>query len=100
MDRLQFFMPVRIVAESDELVTEIYSVDQALDFLQAWPVGRQGPVHRTALKACTAAMVDQVSAEDARRSFMAFARMTGLMAKDATIPPTLDPDVWMRPLTK
>ncbi|NGN42939.1 DUF982 domain-containing protein [Mesorhizobium sp. CGMCC 1.15528] len=100
MDRLQFFMPVRLVAGSDEIVTEIYSVDQALDFLQAWPVGRQGPVYRTTLKACTAAMIDQVTAEDARRSFMAFSRMTGLLSRDATIPPAPDPDAWMRPAAK
>ncbi|MEI5678330.1 MULTISPECIES: DUF982 domain-containing protein [unclassified Mesorhizobium] len=100
MDRLQFFMPVRVVAEVDQIVTEIYSVDQALDFLQAWPAGRQGPVYRTALRACSAAMIDQVTAEDARRSFMAFSRMTGLLSRDATIPPTPDNVTWTRPVAK
>ncbi|TIX99879.1 MAG: DUF982 domain-containing protein, partial [Mesorhizobium sp.] len=45
MDRLQFEVPVRITTAPGLPVEEIYSVEQALDFLQGWPVRRQGPVY-------------------------------------------------------
>ena len=83
MDRLQFVIPVRIRKEPEATVDEVYSVNQALDFLIGWPGTTQGPVYETALNACLAASVDEVSAEDARTAFISFARFSNILAKDA-----------------
>ena len=69
MHRLQFVVPVRIVAVAGEPVVEIYGVESALAFLQNWPVGRQGPVFQAAMNCCFGAANDLMSAEDARKSF-------------------------------
>jgi hypothetical protein len=86
MDRLQFEVPVRIAQGPGLPVEEIYSVEQALDFLQDWPARRQGPVYQKAFNACFGATVDVVKTEDACRAFMAFCRVTGLMASDMMAP--------------
>ncbi|MDH6232368.1 hypothetical protein M2281_002967 [Mesorhizobium soli] len=83
MDSLQFFMPVRISLDAEKPITEIYGVDQALDFLLAWPTGRQGPIYQKALNACFVASVEQGSAEDARKAFFNFTKTAGILAKDA-----------------
>ncbi|WP_413813622.1 DUF982 domain-containing protein [Mesorhizobium sp. Root157] len=69
-------------------VEEIYSVEQALDFLQNWPVGRQGPIYQLAFDACFGASVDVVSTDEACKAFTAFCRVCGLMAKDMMWPET------------
>ncbi|QKD03574.1 DUF982 domain-containing protein [Mesorhizobium loti] len=86
MDRLQFEVPVRIAQAPGLPVEEIYGVEQALDFLQDWPARRQGPVYQKAFNACFGATVDVVKTEDACRAFMAFCRVTGLMASDMMVP--------------
>lgn len=86
MDRLQFEVPVRIVPAPGLPVEEIYSVEQALDFLQDWSKGRQGKVYQAAFNACFGATVDVVSTEEACRAFMAFCRVSGLLARDMMAP--------------
>jgi hypothetical protein len=86
MDRLQFEVPVRIAPAPGLPVEEIYGVEQALDFLQDWPVRRQGPVYQKAFNACFGATVDVVKTEDACRALMAFCRASGLMARDMMTP--------------
>lgn len=86
MDRLQFEVPVRIQPAPGLPVEEIYSVEQALDFLQAWPKRRQGKVHEAAFNACFGATVDVASAEEACRAFMGFCRVSGLLARDMMAP--------------
>jgi hypothetical protein len=86
MDRLQFAVPVRISPSAGQPVEEIYSVEQALDFLNEWPVGRQGPIYQMAYDACFGASVEIVSADDACKAFAAFCRVSGLLAKDVLVP--------------
>lgn len=86
MDRLQFEVPVRITTAPGLPVEEIYSVEQALDFLQGWPVRRQGPVYQAAFNACFGATVDLVDTEEACRAFMAFCRVSRLLARDMMVP--------------
>lgn len=86
MHKLHFAIPVRIVRSFGLPVEEIYSVEQALDFLQDWPVGRQGPLYQAAFDACFAASVDVVPTEEACRAFSAFCRVSGIMAKDMLLP--------------
>lgn len=86
MDNLHFAIPVRIIRAFGQPVEEIYSVGQALDFLQEWPVGRQGPLYQAAFDACFGASVDVVATEEACRAFSAFCRVSGVMAKDMMVP--------------
>ena len=65
MDRLDFIVPVRLVPEPGEPVTEIYSIDEALTFLQNCPEDRHGRVHQMALDYCLGAKVNRV--HDRRR---------------------------------
>lgn len=82
MDRLQFLSTVRVARGKGHPVEEIDSVADAMTFLHEWPVGRRGPVYRCALNCCAAAMAAQMTAEEARRSFAGFARITGLLVED------------------
>lgn len=85
MDSLQFAVPARITQGTESLVEEIYSVEDALDFLQQWPVGRQGPLYQAAFNACFAATVGLASTEEAARTFMAFCRVSGIAARDMVV---------------
>jgi hypothetical protein len=86
MDRLQFEVPVRIAPVPGRPVEEIYSAEQALDLLQDWPARRQGKVYQAAFNACFGATVEVVKTEDACRAFMAFCRVSGLLARDMMVP--------------
>lgn len=86
MDRLQFFSPVRVSRGHGHPVEEIDNVAEAMVFLREWPVGRRGPVYRCALNCCSAAMAAQMSAEEARKSFAGFARITGLLMDGGSSP--------------
>jgi hypothetical protein len=86
MHKLHFAVPVRVTGSFGNTIEEIYSVDQALDFLQEWPVGRQGPLYQAAFDACFGASVDVVSTEEACRAFAAFCRVSKIMARDMMAP--------------
>ncbi len=86
MDRLQFFSSVRVSRGRGQPVQDIENVAEALAFLREWPVGRRGPVYRCALNCCAAAMAAQMSAEEARKSFAGFARITGLLVDSGPSP--------------
>ena len=73
MDRLDFIVPVRLVPEPGEPVTEIYSIDEALTFLQNCSEDRHGRVHQMALDYCLDAKVNLHTTEDARRALAGFA---------------------------
>jgi hypothetical protein len=86
MDRLQFLSSVRVSRGTGHPVEEVENVADALAFLREWPVGRRGPVYRCALNCCSAAMAAQMSAEEARKSFAGFARITGLLVDGGPAP--------------
>lgn len=92
MHKLHFAIPVRVTGPSGNMIEEIYSVDQALDFLQDWPVGRQGPLYQAAFDACFGASVDVVSTEEAWRAFSAFCRVSRIMARDMMMPGEAEPE--------
>jgi hypothetical protein len=91
MDRLQFLSPVRVSRGAGHPVEEIETVADAMAFLREWPMGRRGPVFRCALNCCSAAMAAQMSAEEARKSFAGFARITGLLVDKGPKPAAADP---------
>lgn len=65
---------------------EIGNVDEAMTFLQAWPTGRRGPVYQCAVNCCSAALSGQMKAEEARKAFTGFARITRLLDEDIARP--------------
>jgi hypothetical protein len=97
MDRMQFPLPVRIVTEPGEPVTEIYDVEQALTFLQNWPAARGSPIFQRALNACFAVTIDEGTAQDARKALAGFARIAGVLARDEPLPRLREADDWVRP---
>lgn len=97
MNRLQFLSPVRLSRGAGHPVEEIENVAEALAFLREWPVGRRGPVYRCALNCCAAAMAAQMSAEEARKSFAGFARITGLLIDAGPSPLVAEPRPTSRP---
>lgn len=97
MDRLQFLSSVRLARGSEHPVEEIENVADALAFLREWPVGRRGPVYRCALNCCSAAMAAQMSAEEARKSFAGFARITGLLIDGGPAPVAAERRISPRP---
>lgn len=84
MDAAQFDLPVRILMQSGEPVTEIYSAEEACDFLMNWPV-QDGPIYERAMASCLAASADAGACEEARKSFVTFARATGILARDVPL---------------
>ncbi len=93
MDRLQFIMPVRVVTEAGRPVTEIYGVEEALTFLQNWLGAPESPIYQRALNSCFAATIDEESADDARKALMALARVSGILARDMSVPAgVVDPE--------
>ncbi|WP_027142653.1 DUF982 domain-containing protein [Mesorhizobium sp. WSM3626] len=86
MDYLHFFSPVRISRGQGHPVEEVDSVAEAMVFLRKWPKGRRGPVYQCALNCCSAALAGQMSAEEARKAFTGFARITRLLDDDMALP--------------
>ena len=86
MHELHFAVPVRLTKFPDTPVEEIYSVEQALAILAAWPQERQGRLYQKAFNACFGASVGVVSTEEACRAFTAFCRVSRIMARDMMPP--------------
>ncbi|MDG4881505.1 DUF982 domain-containing protein [Mesorhizobium sp. WSM4884] len=86
MDRLHFFTPVRIARGQGYPFEEVDSVSEAMVFLRKWPTGRRGPVYQCALNCCSAAMSGTMSAEEARKAFVGFARITRILDDDMALP--------------
>lgn len=84
MDAAQFKLPVRIVTRPGDGVLEIYSAEEALDFLMGWPV-QEGPIMEDAMAACLLASSDPSKAETARVAFVSFARASNLLAKEHSL---------------
>ncbi|MBZ9810680.1 DUF982 domain-containing protein [Mesorhizobium sp. BR1-1-9] len=85
MDYLHFFSPVRISRGQGHPIEEIDTVAEAMVFLRKWPTGRRGPVYQCALNCCAAALSGQMSAEEARKAFTGFARITRLLDDDMAL---------------
>ena len=86
MDQLHFFSPVRISRGQGHPVEEIDNVAEAMMYMRKWPTGRRGPVYQCALNSCSAALSRQMSAEEARKAFTGFARITRLLDDDMALP--------------
>jgi hypothetical protein len=61
---------------------EIESVGEAYAFLCDWPQAKRDAAHSVALKACRAALAEEIDAETARSTFAAFASRHAILAPD------------------
>ena len=80
MEALQFFAPVSV--RTEKIVQDIETVRDAAEFLRQWPQSRRGPVYDCAARACDAAIASRLTAEEARKAFYSFARITGILARE------------------
>jgi hypothetical protein len=78
MSGRMFDMPVFVKAE-DVTAEEIASLDEALSFLDNWPVHRRGPIYETAYRACQLALKGDYPLERARQSFQSFAKFMRIL---------------------
>ena len=67
MDDLSFFAPVCV--KTGDSLQLIGSARDALRFLYEWPPDRRGPAFGCALRSADAAIVGQLSVEEARQAF-------------------------------
>lgn len=77
MNDRTFDAPV-YVRDGKHLIQEIRSLDDALDFLEDWPLNRRGPIYETAMRACNRAYSRDVPLDVARTAFIGFARSAGI----------------------
>ncbi len=81
-----FDVPV-FVRTGEHLIQEILSLDDALDFLDEWPLSRKGTIYQTALRACSRAYNKDVPVSVARDAFVGFAKSAGILEKvDSLLP--------------
>ena len=80
MGALQFIASVSVW--TDEIMQDIETVREAAEFLRQWPPSRRGPVYDCAARACDAAIAGRLTAEEARKAFASFARITGILARE------------------
>ncbi|KRE02295.1 hypothetical protein ASE63_08015 [Bosea sp. Root381] len=62
--------------------TAVSSVMEAYMFLADWPTSKRDPAHGFAMKACLAALRDEVEAETARGLFASWAERENILAPD------------------
>ncbi|PSJ56290.1 DUF982 domain-containing protein [Pseudaminobacter soli (ex Li et al. 2025)] len=82
-DRM-FDSPV-FVKSGKNLVQEIASLEDALEFLYEWPKWRRGTIYVTALKACQRAFDSDYPLSAARDAFVRFAKEKGIF-EDVSMP--------------
>jgi len=83
MQKMMFLEPVCVASERDAAGYDIDDLEQALQFLRDWPVNRRGPVYHAAYNACSAARNGYLGVEEARKSLSGFARIMGILRKQA-----------------
>lgn len=86
VEAMRFFAAVRLA--SDDGIEEIWTVDEAVDFLRRWPATRRGTIYDCALRGLDACRGGDFPVEDARRGFESFARITGILRAGGPVLPT------------
>lgn len=85
----KFGSPV-FVRTGEQLIQEVASIHDALDFLDEWPENLRGPIYETALRACYRAHDGLVPVEVARSAFQGFAKSARILENVST------PIPWMQ----
>jgi hypothetical protein len=81
MHKHDFRIPIRVIERPGEPVREIYSADEALDFLLAWP-GKKSRAYDDAFESCFAVTADIEHVDAAQNAFRRFARLSGILSVD------------------
>ncbi|TPI40908.1 DUF982 domain-containing protein [Mesorhizobium sp. B3-1-9] len=82
-DRI-FDSPVFVKTENS-LIQEIACLEDALEFLYAWPRNRRGTIFETALRACQRAFDSGYPLTAARDAFRGFAKSVKIL-EDVSVP--------------
>jgi hypothetical protein len=64
---------------------DICTLEDILEFLDEWPATRRGPIRENVRRLCLAVYANEATIEEARESFVAFARLMNVLE------PTFDP---------
>lgn len=84
MNHRMFDTPVFVKSEG-QLIEEVATIDDALEFLYDWPKRRRGPIYETAVRACQGAFEGRCSRPAARQAFASFAKSVKIL-KEVTLP--------------
>lgn len=86
MSERTFENPV-FVKTSESVIQEIACLEDACDFLPAWPKHRRGVIYETAKRACYRAFDELVPLTAAREAFTGFARSAKILEEVSTVLP-------------
>lgn len=81
MHSIKFEKPVSVSVGDDEKL-EVRSLMDMDRFLAKWPPSRRTSVYATAVRACEAARQGYLTTEQARRSFVEFAKIHDILWPD------------------
>ncbi|MBA9033909.1 DUF982 domain-containing protein [Rhizobium leguminosarum] len=73
--------------EREGLIREIFSLDDAIDFLEEWPEKDRGLIHEATLKTCYMAHDGHKPLEVARDAVRAFGNKKGILVKQPAVQP-------------
>jgi hypothetical protein len=77
MDDMRLQTPVAIAVGAG-FRRDIATLAEMQNFLREWPQARRGKIYDNALRACHAARSGQLTKDQARRAFIAFAETAGI----------------------
>lgn len=83
MSEKTFDSPV-FVKDGSHLIQEIACLEDALEFLYAWPKIRRGTIYETALRACHKVYESNYPLSAAREAFAGFAKSAGIFEDVST----------------
>ena len=90
MNDRMFDSPVYVKC-ANSLVTEISSIEDALEFLYEWPKNRRGTIFETALRACQRAFDSFYPVQSAKQAFCGFARSARILEAGPAVAPWTSP---------
>ena len=73
--------------ESKDVLREIMTLEEAIDFLEGWPEKQRDARYEAALKACRLADDGHTPLQFARDALRAFGSKKGILAKSKTVQP-------------
>jgi Protein of unknown function (DUF982). len=73
--------------EKKDLVREIVSIEDAIDYLEEWPERERDLVHDVALKTCYMALDGHKPIQSARDAVRAFGKKKGMLVKQPAVQP-------------
>lgn len=89
--RTSFSSPV-LILKGVGIPIIIWTVGEAFDFLNEWPLSRRNGAHILAGNACKAALAGEVGVDLAEEAFRGFARRSGVLIEDATAGSAMKPN--------